>query len=180
MLDASAKANKSRSLNDSLYSGPSLTATLFGVLLRFRIHNIAFVGDIEKAFLQIGLHPSHRDFVRFLWFQEPGNIDFENFENNELTELRFCRVLFGVTSSSFLLFATIIHHMNKYSTVDKEFVDKFLGSLHVDDLSTGANNVDEAFDYFCKCKNRLEEGSFNLTKFRSNSAEFEQMVNKTY
>ena len=66
VFDASAKANESCSLNDCLYPGHSLTATLFGVLLRFRIHNIAFVGDIEKAFLQIGLHPSHRDFVRFL------------------------------------------------------------------------------------------------------------------
>ena len=159
VFDASAKANESRSLNDCLYPGPSLTATLFGVLLRFRIHNIAFIKDIEKAFLQIGLHPSHKDFARFLWFQEPGNIDFENFENNELTELRFCRVLFGVISSPFSLFATIIHHMNKYSTVDKEFVDKILSSLHADDLNTGPNNVDEAFDYFCKCKNRLEEDS---------------------
>ena len=180
VFDARAKANGSHNLHDCLYPGPSLTATLFGVLLRFRIHNIAFVGDIEKTFLQIGLHPSHRDFVRFLWFQEPSNIDFENFENNELTELRFCRVLFGVTSSPFLLFATIIHHMNKYSTVDKEFVDRFLSSLHVDDLSTGANSVDEAFDYFCKCKDRLEVGSFNLRKFRSNSAELQQRVNKNY
>ena len=71
VFDASAKANGSRSLNDCFYPGPSLTATLFGVLLRFRIHNIAFVGDVEKAFLQIGLHPLHRDFVRFLRFQEP-------------------------------------------------------------------------------------------------------------
>ena len=78
-------ANESHSLNDCLYPGPTLTATLFGVLLRFRIHNIAFVGDIEKALLQICLHSSHRNFVRFLWFQEPGNIDFENFKNNELT-----------------------------------------------------------------------------------------------
>ena len=70
--------------------------------------------------------------------------------------------------------------MNKYSTVDKEFVDRFLSSLYVDDLSTEANNVGEAFDYFCKCKDRLEVGSFNLRKFRSNSAELEQMVNKNY
>ena len=179
MFDASAKANESR-LNDCLYPGPSLTATLFGVLLRFRIHNIAFVGDIEKAFLQIGLHPSHRDFVRFLWFQEPGNIDFENFENNELTELGFCRVLFGVTSSPFSLFATFIHHMSKYSTVDKEFVHTFVSFLHVDDFNAGTNNIDDAFDYFCKCKDRLVEGIFNLRKFRSNSAELEQMVNKNY
>ena len=118
----------------------------------FGIHKIAFVGDIEKALLQVGLHSSHRDFISFLWFQEPGNIDFENFENNELTELRFCRVLFGITSSQFLLFATSIHHMNKYSTVYKEFVDRFLSSLHVDDLSTGAKNVDEAFDFFVNIK----------------------------
>ena len=51
VFDASAKANESRSLNDCLYPGLSLTATLFGVLLRFRICNITFVGDIEKAFL---------------------------------------------------------------------------------------------------------------------------------
>ena len=168
------------SLNDCLYPGPSLTATSFGILLRFRIHNIAFVGDIEKAFLLIGLHPSHKEFVRYLWFQEPGNIDFGNFENNKWTELRFCKVLFAVTSSPFLLFATIIHHMNRYSTVDKEFVDRVLSSLHVDDLSTEANNVREAFDYFCKCKDRLEVGSFSLRKYRSNSAELEQMVNKNY
>ena len=35
----------------------------------------------------MGLHVSHRGFVRFLWFQEPDNIDFENFENNVLTKL---------------------------------------------------------------------------------------------
>ena len=87
--------------------------------------------------------------------------------------MRFCKVLFAVTSSLFLSFATIIHHMNKYSTVDKEFVDRVLSSLHVDNLSTEANNVGEAFDYFCKCKDRLEVGSFNLKKYRSNSAELE-------
>ena len=87
MFNASAKANEICSINDCLYSELSFTAILFGVLLRFRIYNKPFIGDIGKAFLQIGLQISHRDFVRFLWFQEPGNIDFENFENNELTEL---------------------------------------------------------------------------------------------
>ena len=94
--------------------------------------------------------------------------------------MRFCRVLFGFTSSPFLLLTTIIHHMNKYNTVDKELVDEFLSSLHVDDLSAGASNIDEALDYFRKWKDRLEEGSFDLRKFRSNSVELEQMVNKNY
>ena len=53
VFDASAKANGSYSLYDCLYPGLSLTATFFGLLSQFRIHNIAFVGDIEKASLQI-------------------------------------------------------------------------------------------------------------------------------
>ena len=118
--------------------------------------------------------------ARFLRFQQSGNIDFENIENNELPELRFYRALFGINSSPFLLFATIILLMNKYSTVDKEFVDRSSGSFHANDLSTGSNNVDEAFDYFHQCKDQLEVGSFNLRKFRSNSAELQQMVNKNY
>ena len=74
----------------------------------------------------------------------------------------------------------MIHQMNKYSTVDTGFSDRFLNSLHADDLRTGANDVDEAFDYFCKCKDRLELDIFNLRKFISNSAEVEQMVNNNY
>ena len=87
VFDARAKVNGSHNLNDCLYPGVSLSPTLLGVLVQFRIHNIAFVRDIEKVFLQIALHWSHRDFERFLWFQEPSNIDFEKFQNNELTEL---------------------------------------------------------------------------------------------
>ena len=48
----------------------SLTSSLFGVLLRFRAKNIAVVGDLEKAFHQIRLHPNDRDVVRFLWFRD--------------------------------------------------------------------------------------------------------------
>ena len=59
-------------------------------------------------------------------------------------------------------------------------MDKFLNSLHANDLSTRVNNVDEAFDCFCKRRGRLVEGSFNLRKFLSNSAELEQTVNKNY
>ena len=41
--------------------------------------------------------------VRFLCLQDPGNNDFEIIQNNVLTELRFCKISFGITSSLFLL-----------------------------------------------------------------------------
>ena len=62
VFDASVKQN-SDSLNDCLYTGPSLSPTLFGILLRFS-HNIAFTSDIEKAFLQIAIDPNDRDYCR--------------------------------------------------------------------------------------------------------------------
>ena len=74
---------------------------LTDVLLRFHSFNYVLVGDIEKAFHQISLNPDHRNLVRFLWFKDIENLDFERFENNQLIGYRFCRVLFVVTFSPF-------------------------------------------------------------------------------
>ena len=82
VFDASSKLEGLPSLNDCLYAGPSLTSSLFGVFLRFRVKNIAVVGDLEKAFLQICLHPTDRDVVRFLWLKNVEEIDFINFDLN--------------------------------------------------------------------------------------------------
>ena len=181
VFDASCKSSKQGpSLNDVLEAGPSLTPLLQDVLLRFRGFNYAIIADIEKAFLQIHLAPEHRDYVRFLWFKDFNNIDFDNFENNELVEYRLCRVLFGVTSSPFLLSATIIHHSEIYLEADPDFVDKLLSSLHVDDLTSGENDIPKAFTFYKSCKETLQEGGFNLRKFKSNSVELENMVYSIY
>ena len=40
---------------------------MFDVLVRFRQHKVALVGDIQKAFLQIEVNPEDRNYLRFLW-----------------------------------------------------------------------------------------------------------------
>ena len=66
VYDASCKERTSGvSLNDCLHVGPSLTPMIFDVLLRFRVSPLAIVSDIEKAFLNIGIHPEDRDSLRF-------------------------------------------------------------------------------------------------------------------
>ena len=112
------------SLNAILESGPSLTPLLTDVLLRFRSFNYVLVADIENAFHQISLNPDHGDLVYFLWFKDIENLDFERFENNPLIDYRFCTVLFGVTSSPFLLAVTLIYHISKFENVDPLFVSK--------------------------------------------------------
>ena len=57
-------------MNDALYKGPCLTPLLFDVLARFRQNPIGIIADIEKTYLQISVADCHRDFLRFLWFDD--------------------------------------------------------------------------------------------------------------
>uniref|UniRef100_A0A914I275 Integrase catalytic domain-containing protein n=1 Tax=Globodera rostochiensis TaxID=31243 RepID=A0A914I275_GLORO len=70
VYDGSAHIGKELSLNECLHPGPPLVPDLVGLLLRFRIPRIAIACDIEKAFLQVSVHPEHRDCTRFLWLKD--------------------------------------------------------------------------------------------------------------
>ena len=54
LFDASA-ASRGPSLNSCFYKGPQLQPLLIDTLICFRSKNVALVGDIEKAFLQIAI-----------------------------------------------------------------------------------------------------------------------------
>ena len=71
MYDASARKRKEiQSLNECLYRHPVMLNDLCGLLMRFRLNNIAIVADIEKAFLQIGLQQEQRDVKLFIWLPD--------------------------------------------------------------------------------------------------------------
>ena len=97
VFDASAKSDKSEpSLNDILYSGPCPLPLIEDTVLRFRLGRIAVVADIQQAFLQISVNECHRNYLRFLWYNNM-------FDENSSKYYRFGRVLFGLTCSPFLL-----------------------------------------------------------------------------
>lgn len=160
VYDASARSEDA-ALNDCLYTGPPLTEKIFDILLRFRASRVALTGDVEKAFLMVGITEEDRDVLRFLWVD-----DIEK-TSPESVVLRFARVVFGVCSSPFLLNATMKYHIERYKNEDREFVDRFLRSIYVDDLSFGASESTAAYELYLKFI--LAEGEFNLRKFVSNS-----------
>ena len=55
MYDNSSNTKKEKGLNKCLYRGPAMLPSLCGLLIRFRLSSIGVVGDIEKAFLNVGL-----------------------------------------------------------------------------------------------------------------------------
>lgn len=59
---------KGVSLNTELLQGPNLTSSLLGVLMRFRQHPVAFMGDIQAMFHQVNVPEEDRNFLRFLWW----------------------------------------------------------------------------------------------------------------
>ncbi|KAK3751264.1 hypothetical protein QZH41_001452, partial [Actinostola sp. cb2023] len=141
--------------------GPSLNPLLYDILLRLRVSKIALVGDIEKAFLNIEVQEEDKDSLRFLWADDPSDL-------SKISVYRFCRVVFGVSSSPFLLNATLQHHIRGYTETDPGFAQKMLEGFYVDDLVTGGNDIEEVIQLYEKAKERMQSGGFKLRKWITN------------
>jgi len=135
----------------------------------FRTVKVALTADIERAFLMISICERDRDALRFLWF------DNITKERPQVCAFRFARVVFGVSSSPFLLNATIRHHLNKYLSSHPELVSSILQSIYVDDILFGADSEEEAFTLYKESKALLKTGGFNLRKFTTNSGELQDL-----
>ena len=168
VYDASAKCQGAPSLNNCLYSGSNFEQHILDILQRFRTHNIAVIADVEKAFLMISISEKDRDALRFLW------VDDINKDTPEVCKFRFTRVVFGVTSSPFLLNATIQYHLKKYESSHKDLVDKLLQSIYVDDIVTGAQDNKEALLMYKQSKDLFKAGGFNLRKFVTNARHLQE------
>lgn len=169
VYDASAKSEGS-SLNECLHIGPKFNQKILEILIRFRVHRIALVADIEKAFLMISVTPSDRDVLRFLWLK-----DIES-EPPDIQVLRFKRVLFGVASSPFLLNATVRHHLESHQLIYPSTVAKVLRSMYVDDLVCSCVDEREAHQLFTESRSILSKGGFNLRKFITNEFTLQQEI----
>ncbi len=166
VFDASAKENKfSPSLNDCLLRGPVMIQDLVGIVLRFRMHPIVMVADVEKAFLQIGLHSADRDACRFLWLKD---VRKPSTEDGNLMILRWARTPFGVISSPFLLAATVAHHIKQFNS---KFAASILRNLYVDNLLHGCMDVVQGTDFYAESKRMFSEASMNLRGWTSNSSQ---------
>ncbi|GFT34191.1 integrase catalytic domain-containing protein [Trichonephila clavipes] len=134
--------------------------------LKDLLNAIAFCSDIKQAFLQICLADEHKDAVRFLWSDDEPCVH----KRPKLQVYRFNRVNFGVSSSPFLLAATIRHHIEKYKHEFPDTVELLDRNFYVDDLISGGNEFEEALQTSRRAKNIMEAAGMDLRKWITNDA----------
>ncbi|XP_065911194.1 uncharacterized protein [Dysidea avara] len=161
VFDCSCRQSASHpSLNDCLEIGVPCSNDLCSILIRFRVHQFGFSGDIEKAFLNIRLHPDNRDYTRFFWLSNPAD------PSSQFHIYRFKVVPFGATSSPFILNAVLQHHLKQHNTAVSRDMQI---SLYVDNIITGCDTEDAAVDYYKQARAIMCSGMFNLRSWSSNS-----------
>ena len=104
--------------------------------------------------------------MRFLWY------------NNIRTDfppsvLRFTRLVFGLTSSPFILNATVKFHLSQHFGQQKLkwVIEKFIQDLYIDDSTTSFDDVDDAYYFYETAKILFAKGKFRFTKMNHEQRE---------
>ncbi|XP_048582064.1 uncharacterized protein LOC125561767 [Nematostella vectensis] len=138
---------------------------LIGVLMRFRKENTGVMCDVEQMFHSFHVEPSHRDFLRFLWFEE-------NNPEKPVTEYRMNVHLFGNGPSpaiaTYGFRRTASDGEEEYGEESKNFIRR---NFYVDDGLASLPTAQQAIDLVKKAQATLATANLRLHKVVSNSVE---------
>ena len=153
------------SLNHELLQGPDNTSSLIGVLLRFRVEEVAVAADIKRMFHQVFVAPEHRGALCYLWWPG-GNLREEPKPHQMLVHL------FGAKSSpsvaGYALRRTADDNKHEFPC---EVIDTVYKDFYVDDLLKSFPDIQHAITVSKQLQQLLHKGGFHLTKWISNSRE---------
>ena len=118
----------------------------------------------------VGFQEDHKQFLSFLWFEDPSA------ELPEIVEYRFARLVFGLRPSPAILGTVILHHLKLYEQSKPEMTELLKNSLYVDDLITGEQTEDAALAVYKTTKKIMSEGGFNLRKWKTNDRQLQVKI----
>ncbi|XP_075247132.1 uncharacterized protein LOC142340443 [Convolutriloba macropyga] len=156
VFDASARSTGGVSLNDRLLVENQLQKDLFGILFRFRFHQVALFADIAKMYRQVQLDDEDKDFHRVLW---------KNPNDTEVKRYRMTRVTYGIASSSY-------HSIRPLKALADSCTNSHLrlainNDMYVDDLLKGASDVEHAAQLQDEIIATLKTACFDKRKWTS-------------
>ncbi|XP_065219687.1 uncharacterized protein LOC135845152 [Planococcus citri] len=164
VFDGSAKTKTEPSINDMIYKGVNLLAKGCTLQIRFRLHPIALVSDLEKAFHQLLSDPKDRDYLMFLFIHDRS----KPASGRNLRFLRFLSYVFGIIASPFTLQATIRYHLRKNPI---EFATQIERDTYADNIVTGVKNREIGESFYNSSVEVFQRCQMNLRKWASNDNE---------
>ncbi|XP_045023784.1 uncharacterized protein LOC123468396 [Daphnia magna] len=170
VFDGAARSKYGPSLNDVLETGPNLNPDLLSVLMRFRMNQIAWIADIEKAFLNIALQPEDAEAVRFYGQENRKNPTPISSRTNGKG------VPFGLSSSPFLLRVTINKHFLSVKSRFSTTVEQIEEQLYVDDYLGGADNVPTAITTVEETVTLFSEAQLNMRSWATNNKQLRDFL----
>lgn len=171
VMDASAKTDSGKSLNDLLYQGENLQNDLFLILLDFRLYPVAFTSDIHQMFLQILVNKDHRMFQKFLY----------RFDRSlPLDTYQFNRVCFGLRCSPFLAMRVLRQLCDDARASYPRAADVVVHNCYMDDICYSVPTVQDSLRLKDELLGLFTAGGFNLMKWSSNSTELLESLPDTH
>jgi hypothetical protein len=162
VFDESASSSNGIFFNSSMLVGPTIQDSLVDILMRFRIHPVAFTADIANMYRQIEIDYADRDMQRILWRESP---------TDPIQEFRLNTVTYGTAAALFLATRTL-------QQVAMDEVSSFpmasavaLRDFYVDDLMSSTDTVESGLQVQSQLNSMMDRGGFNLRKWSSNCPE---------
>ncbi|XP_069165321.1 uncharacterized protein [Procambarus clarkii] len=124
---------------------------------------------ISKAFLTVGLQEEDRNFTKFLWVTDP--LD----PYSDVITCRSASVLFGATSSPFLLQATLDLKKSK-----SPYKAKISINLYVDNFQGTTNNEIKLVEIYYELNCELLGVNMLLQSWASNNKQLNQIIEKEF
>lgn len=162
VFDASTASTTGVSLNNILMPGPKLQQSIEDIILRFRLHQVVFTGDIKQMYRQVKMHNEDCKYQTILWRKSP---------EVPICQYELTTVTYGVSSSAYLAMR-VVHELavlneSKYPEASKALQE----SLFVDDIVCGSSTLRSARTLQQDIIAILSQGGFQLRKWSSNSPE---------
>ncbi|XP_055590095.1 uncharacterized protein LOC129742245 [Uranotaenia lowii] len=162
VFDASARTDSGYSLNDVLLKGPVIQDDILNLLVRFRRHQVALVGDVEKMYRQV--LQAINDALRLRIF-------FRFTRDGPIQVYELLTVTYGLTPSSFLATRALTQLAEDEGQEGTKARLALQEDFYVDDYIGGASNVDEAIELRKSLTSLMAKGGFPIRKWCSNKPE---------
>ncbi|XP_075158159.1 uncharacterized protein LOC142231437 [Haematobia irritans] len=162
VFNASRKTDSGYSLNDTLYTGPTLQSDLTSIVLNWRKYKYVYSGDIQKMYRQILVDPRDRPYQKIVFRAHP---------NGRISDYQLKTVTFGINCAPFLAIRTLLELASSIESDLPEISTILKKETYVDDILSGGFTIEETTHSLLSLKQALLSAGFPLKKITANCPE---------